>query len=169
MSRYERERRAPSDEVPAGEFWRTRVEHDDGWSLTTVAEEKLTSNGPRAEVLAAETLELTDEAVAWLHAALGELVARRRSGRAELPEVAVAGVPQNDLDYVSSLEVVAREAKAALDAVRGDGTPTGDRFPVTQEDVATAIGGLEDSLARLARVQARVVPIRPPVDREEVA
>jgi hypothetical protein len=165
--RYERERRAPSDEVPRGEHWRTRVEYDDAWSLTTVAEEKLTSGGPGAQVVVGETLELTDDAIEWLHRVLGDVVVLRgRTGRAELPEVALAGVPRNDVDYVTALEVLARSVRAALDAVRGDGTL--GEYAQTPEDVATAIGGLEEAHARVARLQSKIVPIRPVAD-EEVA
>jgi|HubBroStandDraft_5_1064220.scaffolds.fasta_scaffold14764_3 hypothetical protein len=167
--RLERERRAPADEVPRGEHWRTRVEYDDDWSLTTVAEERVTSSNPGAQVLAAETLELTDEAIRWLHAALGDVLALRgRTGRAELPELAIPGTPpSNDVDYVTALEIVARNAKNALDAVRGDGTS--GVYAVGPEDVAAAVGGMEEALARLARIQSRVVPIRSPVADGEVA
>jgi len=150
--RIERERRAPNEESPKGEHWRQRVEYDDQYGLTLVADERLTSPSKNAQVTDATTIELTDPAVRWLHATLGELVAAWDDRDKARPVENVApSQPKNDVDYVQALVLVARDARSLIEER--------DREGATLEDVAAALPSLEESLARLHKIESRIVPI----------
>jgi len=150
--RYERERRAPKEESPKGEHWRQRVEYDDLYGLTLVADERLTSPSKNAQVTDATTIELTDPAVRWLHATTGELLAAWDERDSARPvEIVAPPQPKNDVDYVQALELVARDARLIVEER--------DREGATFEDVAAAIGPLDESLERLRKIESRVVPI----------
>lgn len=74
-------RTRPDNDGPKGHAWRLRVEWDPHTNgLTEIAEEKLTSSGPNAQVYAGgHVLDLTEDQTVWLHTTLGELVAHRDS------------------------------------------------------------------------------------------
>jgi hypothetical protein len=154
--RVEREIRHPETDCPRGEHWRTRIEFDDEFGVTYLADEQLTSAAKRAQFIEGTTLEFTEETVRWVHATFGELIRYwdRRNGDPKKPDLPLAR-PQNDVDHVEALKFVADDAKAAFKEWE-KGPPT-DQI---DEELADAMGELRISLDRLRKIESKVVPIR---------
>jgi len=149
--RFERERREPKDERATGEHWRARVEYDDDYGYTLLADEQLTSSKQSALILRATTFEYTKSAVRWLAATFGELVTIWGAEERHAEAPVAPPQPVNDLSYIECLKLVARDAKAVRLAFEEN---------ESWEHVADAMGPLGDSIARLKREEGRVVPIR---------
>lgn len=148
--RFERIRIAP-DESPKGEHWRQRIAYDDDWGLTLVAEERTSSNKKAANVVEATTIELSLDALKWFRDQASELLAKWERTNGCLQPVHLRVVPQNDVDRAEALELVAKDAKAALAECLRDGT--------TSEDWASAIGHMQESIGILKKTEGRLVSV----------
>ena len=73
------------DTYKPGQPSRLRVMYDDDYGLTSIADERTTSESPAAQTIdVAAVFDLTSEEVRWLHRQLSELV-DRWDGEAEAP------------------------------------------------------------------------------------